>query len=95
MTLNTNFHRKQRKLTLIKEKWFTLDGMHARALGVGSVVGELFDHGLDSMANVFQLFPVVMALEMIKLDFYFMFVKSFLNFTLKRSEGRLVYFFSC
>ena len=38
-----------------------IDGRHARALGGGSVIGELFDHGIDSYANILQIMPALVA----------------------------------
>lgn len=40
-----------------------IDGRHARALGGGSVIGELFDHGIDSFANILQIMPAMVAMR--------------------------------
>jgi phosphatidylglycerophosphate synthase len=73
-----------------------IDGRHARALNMGSVIGEIFDHGLDSMTNVCQTLPVMIALQAGLLPFWpvfilFMLIETYavLFFTRKLVLGNL------
>ena len=40
-----------------------IDGKQARRTGTGSPLGELFDHGLDCIANAFFLPSMLMCLQ--------------------------------
>ena len=69
-----------------------IDGKQARRTGTGSPLGELFDHGLDCIANAFFLPSMLMCLQagkdldkfnMLRDDFNSVLLKNFQFFEIK------------